>query len=66
MKTTVAAVNRELKRLGHAEHLRRGKGYYYFAGGRSTEWNQSAVYVAHVWQLTVAQWVAEYNELSKG
>jgi hypothetical protein len=61
---TVATVNRELKRLGHEERLRRGKDYYYFAGGRANEWNESAVYVEHVWQLTVAQWVAERNRLA--
>jgi hypothetical protein len=63
-KATVAAVNRELKRLGHPERLRRGKDYYYFCGGAASDWHESAVYVAHVWQLTVSQWVEERAQLA--
>ena len=60
---TVAAVNAELKRLGHAERLRRGRGYYYFFGGDAAAWPSSSVYVNDMDCTTVAWWLVEFNTL---
>lgn len=64
IETTVARVNAELKRLGHPERLRRGRDYYYFSGGNSTDWRESSVYVNRVAVMTVDQWVAERARLA--
>jgi hypothetical protein len=59
---TVYAVNRELKRLGETPRLRAGRGYYYFDGD-AIAWPSSSVYVCYSDDLTVEQWLAEYNVL---
>ena len=41
--TTVAAINRVLRSRGHAERLRRGRGYYYFVDGNASAWFSSSV-----------------------
>lgn len=63
MANMVAQVNAEMKRRGHAERLRRGRGYYYFCGGESHTWYSSMVMVSQANALTVEQWVREYNRL---
>lgn len=65
MKATVARVNKELKRLGHPERLRRGRGYYYFVDGKAHEWYSSSVYVYRVESLTLGQWIQKREELAK-
>jgi len=60
----VAEVNRTLKARGVAERLRRGAGYYYFTGGRAASWPQSGVYIYRAADLTLAQWLAEYDRLA--
>lgn len=65
-EVTVAAVNRELKRRGIPERLARGRGYYYyFRGGGAHTWRESSVYVSHVQELTLDQWIAEHKRLSE-
>ena len=59
---TVYAVNRELKSLGETPRLRAGRGYYDFDGD-ACAWPSSSVYVCYSDQLTVAEWLAEYNVL---
>lgn len=59
----VAEVNRELKRLGHAERLCAGRGYYYFIEGDAHTWPASSVNVFRSADLSVAQWIEEYNNL---
>lgn len=61
---TVATINKYLKAAGHAERLARGKDYFYFHGGEAHTWPATSVYVAHVNQLSVADWVSERNELA--
>ena len=66
MKTTIASVNKALKQMGVAERLAKEPklGYFYFFGGNSAGWLISGVYgVANVSDLTVDQWINEYNEL---
>jgi len=60
----VAEVNKKLKELGFSERLRRGRGYYYFAGGEAASWLTSAVYVNWAEALTVERWILEYKELA--
>lgn len=66
MANRVAEVNRELKRLGHAEKLTRGRGYYYFRDGDAPTWRGTMVCVCYSDDLTVKQWVAERNQLAAG
>lgn len=64
-KLTVATVNKELKRLGYSERLYRGDDYFYFADGNSHLWSEDSVYVAHAHELSLDQWVSEYERLKK-
>lgn len=59
----IAEVNRALKARGAEERLVRGNGYYYFAGGAAAGWPSSSVYVYRADELTVAEWLREYDEL---
>lgn len=63
MKNRVAEVNRELKRRGHAERLKAGKDYYFFYDGGTNRWPQSGVYVYRAAELTVEEWLREYDRL---
>ena len=60
----VTEVNQQLKARGVAERLRRGAGYYYFTGGTAASWPTSGVYIYRAAELTLAQWLAEYERLS--
>jgi hypothetical protein len=64
MTARVAEVNKALELAGHAERLRRGRGYYYFTGGGAAAWHTSGVCVAHADELTVAQWLAERDRMA--
>lgn len=59
----VAEVNRELRRLGRAERLVRGRGYYYFTGGTAELWPRSSVMVYRASDLSLESWMADFNEL---
>jgi len=62
----VAEVNRALKKMGRAERLRRGAGYYYFSEGDAMAWPTSSVYgVSRADALSVERWLAEFEELRK-
>jgi len=56
-------VNRELKKLGSVDELVKGDGYFYFAGETSLSWSQCSVYVNSINQLTLDEWIEEYNSL---
>jgi hypothetical protein len=62
----VAEVNRELKALGYAERLRKGRGYYYFVEGEAMNWFTSSVPVCHAENLSVDRWLQEYDWLKAG
>lgn len=59
----VAEVNRELKKRGVEERLRRGDGYYYFAGGDASAWETSSVYTNRADLTSVDGWLREYDRL---
>jgi hypothetical protein len=59
----VAEVNRELKRRGIAERLRRGRGYHYFYNGDAMAWPTSSVFTNRADIMTVDQWIAEHARL---
>lgn len=60
---TAATVNKELKRLGYAERLVRGKDYYYFTEGDASTWSSCSVMVCYAHELTLEQWIEEYHSL---
>lgn len=64
-RLTLNAINRALAERGHAEKLVRGRGYFYFTGGAASEWNRSGVYVYHLNSYTLAEWLAERDNLAK-
>ena len=63
MSITCATINKYLKSKGHSERLVRGAGYYYFTGGGADAWPSASVYVCHLSQLSVGDWLAERDEL---
>jgi hypothetical protein len=63
MKSRATEINAELKRLGHAERLRRGNGYYYFSEGETARWYDRSVMVYRAYELSVEQWMHEYDVL---
>jgi hypothetical protein len=68
MKTTpkknrVAEVNAALKAMGREEKLTRGRGYYYFREGNSARWFSTSVYVYRADDLSVAEWLHEFDEM---
>ncbi len=61
----VTEVNRELKKLGIPDKLRRGHGYYYFTGPNADNWATQSVNTFRADSLTVERWIAEYRELGR-
>ncbi len=59
----VAEVNRELKSRGRTERLRRGRGYYYFAGGEADSWYTASVAVCHASSMTLTRWLEEFDAM---
>ena len=59
----VVEVNRVLRQRGRLERLVRGRGYYYFAGGNSTNWPTCSVWVYRADDLTVERWLQEFDRL---
>jgi hypothetical protein len=58
-RLTYKLVNAAIKaQVGAGIELVRGKGYHYFAGDNADAFDDS-VYVFHLHQLTLEQWVAE-------
>ena len=60
----VAEVNRELKRRGIPEKLRKGKGYYYFTGPNADYWFDRSVGTFRADGLSVERWLKEYDNLN--
>ncbi len=63
VRLSVKTVNDELARLGHAERLAKGSGYYLFTGGEADEWLDRTVGVRTINSLTLKQWIEEYRRL---
>jgi hypothetical protein len=64
MANRVAEVNKALKARGVAEKLTRGNGYYYFRDGGTGCWPATSVYVYRADDLSVENWLSEYDQLS--
>jgi hypothetical protein len=63
-RTTAKAVNDALRARGREESLRRGGPYYfYFGGGEAVHWLSSSVIVSRLSDLTVKQWIQEFDRL---
>lgn len=60
-KVTVATVNAALKARGVAERLCKGNGYFYFVEGNASDWYTSSVSVFRASELTLEQWIKEYE-----
>jgi len=65
MKGTVSQVNDRLRKMGKAERLARGRGYFYFRGGEAMSWHSSSVYTNNPDAFTVDGWLKEYERLSQ-
>lgn len=63
--TTLASVNKALKKAGIDAELVKGKGYYWFDGDEASGWYSNSVPVFHVSQLSEEQWIAAYHSLKE-
>jgi len=64
-RITLKAVNDELARLGYDARLEKAGGYFYFWTGEAAEWLDRTVQAEKISQLTLEQWVAEFERLKK-
>jgi hypothetical protein len=62
---STAQVNAFLKSKNIKEKLQKGKGYFYFSGGDSYNWAESAVYVYRIDDMTFQDWYEEYKKFSR-
>jgi hypothetical protein len=58
-------VNNALRAWGRDESLREGDGYFYFGGGEAVHWLSSSVMVRRISDLTLDQWMGEFEKLLK-
>jgi hypothetical protein len=65
MPLTLKAIDKELQRLGHDVHLEKGDGYFFFWKGEANDWLDRTVNVPKVSNLTLEQWIDEFNRLKK-
>jgi hypothetical protein len=56
-------VNDALGARGRDESLREGSGYFHFGGGEAVNWFSSSVMVRKISDLSVEQWLAEFDKL---
>lgn len=61
--TTRKMVNDALRARGRDESLREGEGYFYFGGGEAVNWLSSSVMVKRISDLTLEQWLKEFDSL---
>lgn len=54
-----------LRERGRHESLREGDGYFYFGGGEAVHWLSSSVMVRKISDLTLEQWMEEFEKLLK-
>jgi hypothetical protein len=64
-RVTLKAINDELGRLGTITRLAKASGYFYFQFGEAADWLDRSVQVAKVSDLTLEQWISNYNRLKK-
>ena len=65
MRITLKSVNHRLAELGADARLEKGDGYFYFSGGKASDWLDRTVNVATLATLTLDQWVDEFQRLNK-
>jgi len=63
MRVTMNNINKAIKAAGHDEQIFKGRGYFYFVEGESSNWPATMVMTCHLTDLTVDQWVREHFEL---
>ena len=63
--TSVKQVNAVLKKMGRAERIRRGRGYYYYFGGNTHTWYSSSLPVCWLDNITTDEVLDELNFLGK-
>lgn len=69
--TTLAEVNKKLEEMGRGERLVKSKRcagqrrYFYFTGGSSHMWPQSAIHVSNIDYLTVEDVLEEFELLKR-
>ena len=62
---TLKAVNVELAKHGHKAQLANGGGYFSLWGGEAQDWLDRTASVPKPSSLTLAQWLEEFQRLSK-
>lgn len=64
-RVTRKIVSDALRERGRHESLREGDGYFYFGGGEAVHWLSSSVMVRKISDLTLEQWMEEFEKLLK-
>ena len=64
-RVTCKMINDRLRERGRDESLRPGGGYFYFGGGEAVNWLTNSVRVQRVSDLTLEQWLGEFDKLLK-
>jgi hypothetical protein len=62
-RVTRKMVNDALRARGRDESLYSGDGYFFFGGGDAVHWLSSSVTVKKLSDLTLAEWLAKFDEL---
>ena len=65
MRLTLKAINEELAKHGIGARLEKGDGYFYFSGGEASDWLDKTVNAASLSTLSLEQWIAEFERLTK-
>jgi hypothetical protein len=67
--TTLTRVNKAVAEAGYDERLERGRGYFYWSGGRACLFYDTIVSVYRLNQLSVDEWIDDlrrkHDELSR-
>jgi hypothetical protein len=58
-------INDALRERGRDESLRPGNSFFYFGGGEAVNWLTNSVRVQRVSDLTLEQWLEEFDKLLK-
>lgn len=64
-RVTFSAINKAIADAGGNETLVRAhsRDYFYFAGGSSSCWRETSVYVVRLGSLSLSAWLAEWRRL---
>ncbi len=64
-RVTRKMINDKLRERGRDESLRPGDGYFYFGGDEAVNWLTNSVRVQRMSDLTLEQWLEEFDKLLK-